>query len=569
MLLSIAPNQQMGTIDFQRRPLVWSLNSQKPNCGFALNNRKVNRISTRQLNWRTITSALSDKVLDKEFGFKPSFNEYLKAMESVKHKSVNGSNNKFNRGSRTAEETPQSTRKRPESTEQRPFPSLGSFDVEGERKKLKNANELGSIKTKKEVARETLESEAVENVNPNVNGKEQVRDYSEIFGGGCESGQYNRVHRTLKESGAFKNVASIVNSEGQVSDYGENFRGVPENREYRMSQRNCKEEGYRNEIQKTGFPMANLDGKLDKREGENERHIEEEVELRNVKTSGSTRGLIRRGHDRYLEVERAAFRNIEEFTDFKGKPRLSRNEMEDRIQHLAKWKNSIGVEWGIPQFKALNEFIVDSLNGADINMPEWMFSKMMRSAKIRFCDHSILRIIQILGKLGNWRRVLQVIEWLQMRERYKSNKLRYIYTAALDVLKKARRPVEALNGQMSSYPDLVTYRCIAIALGQAGHIKELFDVIDTMRSMPKKKFNIGPLEKWDPRLEPDIVVYNAVLNACVKRKHWEGAFWVLQQLKQQGLKPCTSTYGLVMEVRHISSVFSFCLRFTVTSRIVQ
>jgi hypothetical protein len=65
------------------------------------------------------------------------------------------------------------------------------------------------------------------------------------------------------------------------------------------------------------------------------------------------------------------------------------------------------------------------LNGADIDMPEWMFAKTMRSARIRFSDHSILRVIQILGKLGNWRRVLQVIEWLQMRERFKSHKLRY------------------------------------------------------------------------------------------------------------------------------------------------
>ena len=69
--------------------------------------------------------------------------------------------------------------------------------------------------------------------------------------------------------------------------------------------------------------------------------------------------------------------------------------------------------------------LFDSLNGTDINMPEWMFSKMIRSAKIKYRDHSIVRLIQILGKLGNWRRVLQVIEWLQMRERFKPLKLRY------------------------------------------------------------------------------------------------------------------------------------------------
>jgi hypothetical protein len=69
---------------------------------------------------------------------------------------------------------------------------------------------------------------------------------------------------------------------------------------------------------------------------------------------------------------------------------------------------------------------------------------------------------------------------------------------------------------MSSYPDLVAYHCIAVSLGQAGHLKELFDVIDSMRSTPKKKFRTEALGKWDPRLEPDIVVYNAVSNAWWK-----------------------------------------------------
>lgn len=46
-------------------------------------------------------------------------------------------------------------------------------------------------------------------------------------------------------------------------------------------------------------------------------------------------------------------------------------------------------------------------------------------------------------------------------------------------------------------------------------MKELFDVIDCMRTLPKKKFNLGPLQKWDPRLEPDLVIYNAVSNLGV------------------------------------------------------
>lgn len=51
------------------------------------------------------------------------------------------------------------------------------------------------------------------------------------------------------------------------------------------------------------------------------------------------------------------------------------------------------------------------------------------------------------------------------------------------------------------------------------------------------------------------IFFFQVLNACVKRKNLEGAFWVLQELKKQGLQPSTSTYGLVMEV--VSSLISF------------
>ncbi|KAK4581096.1 hypothetical protein RGQ29_024670 [Quercus rubra] len=210
----------------------------------------------------------------------------------------------------------------------------------------------------------------------------------------------------------------------------------------------------------------------------------------------------------------------------------------------------------------------------------------MRQATLIFCDHSILRVIQILGKLGNWRRVLQVIEWLQMRERFKSHRprhrscnidgeggsgfdgngphggsnqnlnLQFIYTTALDVLGKANRPVEALNvfhsmhQQVSTYPDLVAYQCIAVTLGKAGYLKELFDVIDSMRSPPKKKFKTGVIGKCDPELEPDIMVYNAVLNACV-----------LQQLKQQGQKPSSTTYGLVMEVMFACAKYNLVHEF--------
>jgi hypothetical protein len=71
-----------------------------------------------------------------------------------------------------------------------------------------------------------------------------------------------------------------------------------------------------------------------------------------------------------------------------------------------------------------------------------------------------------------------------------------------------------LQNQLSSYPDMAAYHCIAVTLGQAGLMKELFDVIDCMRSPPRKKFKLGTLQNWDPRLEPDLIVYNAVRIIC-------------------------------------------------------
>ncbi|KAL6615778.1 hypothetical protein ACP70R_038048 [Stipagrostis hirtigluma subsp. patula] len=254
--------------------------------------------------------------------------------------------------------------------------------------------------------------------------------------------------------------------------------------------------------------------------------------------------FVRKDEKSAVYDDRAAFKTFEEFTDVRNRPRILRNEMEERIQKLAS-----------------------RLNATDVNTPEWKFSKMIHDAKIKFSDHSILRIVQTLGRFGNWKRVLQVVEWLQSRERFKSFQSRYIYTTVLDVLGKAKRPFEALNifytmqNQLSSYPDMAAYHCIAVTLGQAGLVKELFDVIDCMRSPPKKKFKLGHLQNWDPRLEPDLVVYNAVLNACVQQKQWEGAFWVLQQLKEKNIRPTNTTYGLVMEVMLVCGKYSLVYEF--------
>ncbi|KAH9287850.1 hypothetical protein KI387_031967, partial [Taxus chinensis] len=194
------------------------------------------------------------------------------------------------------------------------------------------------------------------------------------------------------------------------------------------------------------------------------------------------------------------------------------------------------------------------LNDPHIKMTTKKLSELMYGSKIKFTDHFINRLVQVLGHMGNWRRALHVIEWLRSRERYKSFNSRYIYTTVLSILGKAERPAEALNlfhtmrKEFSTYPDMPAYHSIAVTLGQAGYIKELLDLMDCMQSGPDKKLENVPLRHWNPCLQPDLVVYNALVNACVPHKEWQGAIWVLQQMRHSGIKPNSATYGLVMEV---------------------
>ncbi|XP_006646195.1 pentatricopeptide repeat-containing protein At1g30610, chloroplastic [Oryza brachyantha] len=292
---------------------------------------------------------------------------------------------------------------------------------------------------------------------------------------------------------------------------------------------------YVNEWPKSGHDGHRMDGL---------KHVKSEA-IRMQRGENAQAGkFIRRDAEATDLDDRAAFKSFEVFTDVRNRSRVLQMELEDKIQKLAS-----------------------RLNATDVNTPEWKFSKMIHDAKIKFSDYSILRIVQILGRYGNWKRVLQVVEWLQSRERFKSYKSRYIYTTVLDVLGKAKRPFEALNvfytmlDQLSSYPDMAAYHCIAVTLGQAGLVKELFDVIDRMHSPPTKKFKLSPIQNWDPRLEPDLIVYNAVLNACVQQKQWEGAFWVLQQLKEKNIHPTNTTYGLVMEVMLVCGKYNLVYEF--------
>nr|POE57356.1 pentatricopeptide repeat-containing protein, chloroplastic [Quercus suber] len=455
-------------------------------------------------------------ILEKELQFKPSFNEYLKAMESVRvrrerKQADNNNNNKLKK------EKPNDTEKGLFRTQTKEG-DKGNVELKGFEKKksiLDQEKVLKVVKheglSKKDYGITSKESQ-VRRGKLGYKGKASKEFVDEIdTNEGHISGKLMKQHQTssiqqkLEDSNLGKSTKAwrvqkvskalvpvqrqrhSIKLEGEIVGDASSW-GMLRQKGTDNSQWDDKS------IKKT-LKGEKIGAGID-RHGRRERKYLQVEEVANNDFLREKGTLTRRSHSfseridgNGAEEERAAFKNFDEFSDVVDKPRVSRMEMEERIQKLAK-----------------------QLNGADVDMPEWMFTKTMRSARIRFCDHSILRVIQILGKLGNWRRVLQVIEWLQMRERFKSHRPRFIYTTTLDVLGKANRPVEALNvfhsmqQQVSTYPDLVAYQCIAVTLGKAGFLKELFDVIDSMRSPPKKKFKTGVIGKWDPELEPDIMV---------------------------------------------------------------
>lgn len=197
--------------------------------------------------------------------------------------------------------------------------------------------------------------------------------------------------------------------------------------------------------------------------------------------------------------------------------------------------------------------LVERLSAGKISMHDWKFSRLMKQSEIQFTERHLLRIVQELGARGHWRHALSVVEWVYNERDYKHYRSRFVYTKLLAVLGKARRPSEALHifNKMREdchiYPDMPAYHSIAVTLGQAGLVKELLNIVDGMRQKPSKKIK-NMRRNWDPCLEPDLVIFNAVLNACVSSNQWKGVAWVLGQMRRNGLKPNEATYGLAMEV---------------------
>ena len=57
---------------------------------------------------------------------------------------------------------------------------------------------------------------------------------------------------------------------------------------------------------------------------------------------------------------------------------------------------------------------------------------------------------------------------------------------------------------------MAAYHSIAVTLGQAGLLKKLLNIVECMREKPTKRIKNMRCKNWDPALQPDLVVFNAV-----------------------------------------------------------
>ncbi|KAF3439065.1 hypothetical protein FNV43_RR17340 [Rhamnella rubrinervis] len=292
----------------------------------------------------------------------------------------------------------------------------------------------------------------------------------------------------------------------------------------------------------------------------------------------------------WKRLERVGFRELASAsTEYKGE-KLKREELrelkemfesrkrqglqcvlDDDVEIREEWLDGEKRVWN-PMKRRRSEdevirFLVDRLTASELARRDWKLSRMMKQSGLQFTEGQMLMIVGGLGAKGCWQQAMSVVEWVYDDKAKRHNKSRFVYTKLLAILGKAKRPKEALDifnlmrGDCHIYPDMAAYHSIAVTLGQAGRLKELLNIIECMKQKPSKRTRKIRYKNWDPMLEPDLVVYNAILNACVPSHQWKGVSWVFNELRKSGLKPNGATYGLAMEVMLQSGKFDLVHEF--------
>eukprot|EP00897_Mesotaenium_endlicherianum_P001390 jgi/Mesen1/1279/ME000013S00771 len=198
-----------------------------------------------------------------------------------------------------------------------------------------------------------------------------------------------------------------------------------------------------------------------------------------------------------------------------------------------------------PSEMELLERLVGKLERAPQRLSGYAFSRIMRSGRQTLTRWRAQQVVRMLGERGKWQRAVDVVCWLASREGERLQASRHIFTTLIAILGRQQSPdavLEAFYAMMESYetwPDMPAYRAAAKALGRAGYLRQLLQVMADLRKGPdhgQKRFQV---RGWSGVLAPDVHIYNSVMVRSGRADNaW--AFW--EHMNAAGLQPNSATY---------------------------
>ncbi|GJP70688.1 hypothetical protein CLOP_g1600, partial [Closterium sp. NIES-67] len=251
--------------------------------------------------------------------------------------------------------------------------------------------------------------------------------------------------------------------------------------------------------------------------------------------------------------------------------------------------------WGLEEERLLQR-LVERLEGTPLSASPRHVSRAVRSAGVRLSPRRVALAARLLASKGSWRRALLLVHWAARRDQSRVD--RKVLTSLIAALgwrypDAVLQVMRMMMSQPATWPDLPAYRAAAVALGRAGYLQELLQMMQELREGPARTNRAEPLETVGsggdgddgdgnsraangpsdrPRnqgsssnsrsswLAPDVVVYNALLNACGAKRQWKGVQWALQQMRHEGVTPDSATFGLAIQAMSLCSQTHYALQ---------
>lgn len=250
--------------------------------GVAMNKRRINCIIVNTLlEEESNGRSAGNELLDKELEFKPSFGEYLKTMESVRTGRGRNQAQNLNR-SKISSRRGKGVLRKPSSERDEYDANLGDFEGHAYQKK------------KSKFGKE-------DKLFENSGGRSARGSVHDELDSGWEDDDENSSEILARKG------SSDIRSDDRLKRHGN-----------KTDSSILGSKGLGKTLEMNGAPVEKVDD-----------------EFKNGNFIKNRKAFPEKGRDNILEIERAAF-NFEAFNDITSKKPVSKMEMEERIQKLAK-----------------------------------------------------------------------------------------------------------------------------------------------------------------------------------------------------------------------------------------